>query len=386
MSSIGHGREDSWLEPRHISFCGRFLFGQNAFGKIGDFCREIAVHEMNVVLICDRNTWRIAGERLSQLLTESGFERIETTLVEKGAVRSEVEKARSKIGSLKPCIVFGVGGGVNIDIAKASAFLEKCRWITVPTIFATDAMTGIKATFRGEKLGVDGRSHEGDYDLTVGPPLACIVDTRILKEAPWRFQAAGFADYIAKVCAVEDWNLAYSRGKTKAYSEYAIMLARTQSAYLMENASRIKNKEVEPFNAFLQAMMNDGFLTQIGGDSRILFGSEHIVGQGLMEEQARANVSGLHGDQVALGTILMAHMQNLDWRAVKRALKEVGAPVTAKQIGLPDQTIINVLTRAKKINEAWLKDRPDFHTVLMEKPLTQEIAEHIASETGVIGS
>jgi len=374
------------LEVRSVSFCGRFLFGRNALDRAADFCREIGIEESNAVLINDVNTWKIAGEEFSQSLIRSGFKRVETTIVEKGAVRSEVDRAREVVRLLKPCIVFGIGGGVNIDIAKASAFLEKARWITVPTIFAADAMTGIKATFRGEEKGVDGKPHEGDYDLTVGPPLACVVDTETIKEAPWRFQAAGFADYIAKVCAIEDWNLAYSRGKDPVYSEYAIMLARAQAEYLMTNASRIRGMEEEAFNAFLLAMMNDGFLTQMGGNSRILFGSEHVVAQGLMEEQDRANVRGLHGEQVALGTILMAYLQRLDWVAVKKALEEVGAPVTAGQTGLSDQAVVRALTRARSINESWLSDRSDFHTILMEKSLTNALAKEIALETGVIES
>ena len=374
------------MDARSIAFCGRFFFGENALNRAVDFCREIQVKERNAVLINDENTWRIAGERFSQSLSKSGFERIETTIVGKGAVRSEVEKAREKIRSLRPCVVFGIGGGVNIDIAKASAFLEKTPWITVPTIFAADAMAGIKATFRAERIGVDGKPHEGDYDLTVGPPLACIVDTNIIKQAPWRFQAAGFADYISKICAVEDWTLAYSRQKTAVFSEYAIMLAKAQTQYLMENAARIKRKEESAFAAFLHAMINDGFLTQMGEDSRILFGSEHIVAQGLMEEQIQAGVNGLHGEQVAIGTILMAYLQGQDWRSVKNALQEVGAPVTAEQIGLADQAVVRVLTRAREINEAWLRDRPDFYTILMEKPMTRETAKEIALETGVTRS
>jgi len=305
--------------------------------------------------------------------------------VEKGAVRSEVDKAREKICLLKPCIVFGVGGGVNIDIAKASAFLEGSGWITVPTIFATDAMTGINATFRGEERGVDGKAHVGDYDVAVGPPLACIVDTDIVKAAPWRFQAAGFADYIAKLCAIEDWNLAYLRGKDRIYSEYAITLARAQVEYLMRNASRIREEE-NAFNAFLKAMMNDGFLTQMAGTSRILFGSEHMVAEGLMEEHTLGKSGSLHGELVGLGTILMAYLQGQDWMAVKKALEEVGAPVTAERIGLSDEDVIRALTAARIINESWLRNRPDIYTILMERILTEESAKAIAKETGVIKS
>ena len=372
------------MDARPVGFCGSFLFGNNALARVGHFCEEIGVKERNAVLINDQNTWEVAGQELTQSLLGAGFQRVETTMVERGAVRSEVDNAREKTQPLKPCIVFGVGGGVNMDIAKASAFLERSRWITVPTIFSTDAMTGINATFRGEKRGVDDKAHDGDYDIRVGPPLACVVDTEIIREAPWKFQAAGFADYLGKVCATEDWNLAYARGKDQIYSEYAIMLARAQVEYLMKNASRIRRKDQGAFDAFLQAMMNDGFLTEMAGSSRILFGSEHVVGQGLMEEQVRVSIGGLHGEQVGLGTILMAYLQGQDWRAVKKALDEVGAPTTAEQIGLDDEAVIRALTRARAINKSWLRDRPDIYTIVMEKPLTRESAKEIAGETGVI--
>jgi len=372
------------LDAKPITFCGRFLFGSNALGKTADFLHEIGAEERNAVLINDANTWKIAGERFLQTLTESGFNQVVTTIVEKGSVKAEVDKAREKIRRLKPCLVFGIGGGVNMDIGKASAFLEKSHWITVPTIFSTDAMTGINATFRREERGVDGKSHEGDYDLTVGPPYACIVDTEIIRKSPWQFQAAGYADYIAKLCAIEDWKLAFSRGKDDDYSEYSIMLASAQTEYLMKNACRIRRMEDPAFNSFLLAMMNDGFLTQMGGSSRILFGSEHIVGQGLMEEQMRVGVKGLHGEQVGIGTILMACLQDLDWMAAKKALIDVGAPTTAAHIGLDDQAVIKTLVRGREINEAWIRDRPDIYTVLMEKPLTENSAREIAVKTGVI--
>ena len=372
------------MEARRVSFCGNLLFGSNVLVSVGQFCDQIGVRDRNAVLVNDKITWAVAGERLSRSLLDFGFGKVETTYVEKGAVRLEVDKSREKIRSLKPCVVFGIGGGVNMDVAKAAAFLEGSRWITVPTVFSTDAMTGINATFRAEGKGVDDKPHGGDYDLTVGPPLGCIVDVDVVRKAPWRYQAAGFADYIAKLCAVEDWKIAYARGKDEDYSEYSIMLAKAQTEYLMKNAARVQRMEESAFDSFLLAMMNDGFLTQMGGSSRILFGSEHMVAQGLMEEQIRAGVHGLHGEQVAIGTLLMAYLQGLDWASVKKALEEAHAPTTAKQIGLENQAIIRTLTRAKTINEAWISDRPDIYTILMEQPLSEESAREIASSTGVI--
>jgi hypothetical protein len=42
--------------------------------------------------------------------------------------------------------------------------------------------------------------------------------------------------------------------------------------------------------------------------------------------------------------------------------------------------------RARAINEAWMRDRPDIYTILMEESLTEESAKEIALKTGVIQS
>jgi len=365
-----------------LDFCGKFLFGDSVVDQVGDMCQEVGIAKEGAVIVCDSITWKIAGKRISESLSASGFRTIEKSMVEKGAIREEVDKARGVIKSTKSAVVFGVGGGVNIDVAKASAFLEGTRWITVPTIFAADAMTGINATFRREENGVDGKSHEGDYDLHVGAPLACVVDTEIIRNAPWRFQAAGFADYIAKACAIEDWKLAYSRKVSGHYSEYGVTLAKAQINYLIENASRIRKMEKAPFEAFLKALMNDGFLTQMSGDSRILFGSEHVIGQALMEEQS--GMKSLHGEQVAIGTIIMSRLQGIDWRTLKESLDEMGAPTSSAAIGLDPEAIVRAVMRGQAINKSWMRDRPDFYTILMEEELSEEDARRIAKETGVI--
>jgi glycerol-1-phosphate dehydrogenase [NAD(P)+] len=369
-------------DSQYLNFCGGFLFGDKAVDEVGGMCRRLGYVKGSATIVCDSVTWKIAGERIRESLISNGFETVEKSLVEKGAVREEVEKARGLIRSSKASIVFGVGGGVNIDVAKASAFIEGATWVTVPTIFAADAMTGINATFRGEEKGVDGKAHQGDYDFRVGPPLACVVDTEIVRSAPWRFQAAGFADYIAKACAIEDWRLAYSQGKTDHYSEYGVALANSHISYLIENAARIRRMERGPFEAFLKALMNDGFLTQMSGDSRILFGSEHVIGQALMEGESR--MKSLHGEQVAIGTIIMSRLQGLDWKRLRGALEEIGAPTTANAIGFDPEVFVRAVARGPEINRAWMRDRPDFYTILTHEQFTEQDASKLAKETGVI--
>jgi Glycerol dehydrogenase and related enzymes len=58
-------------------------------------------------------------------------------------------------------------------------------------------------------------------------------------------------------------------------------------------------------------------------------------------------------------------------------MKVIGLPVKAKEIGLSNETIIKALTMAHLI-------RPERYTILGERGLTEEAAEKLAIETGVI--
>ncbi len=369
------------IEP--FSFCGRLLFGSGVLDKTGELCEELGL-KGNAVLVNDEITWKLAGEKISEALRKHGFRQTRTVNVKRGAVRSEVDKVRTAIRQLNASVVFGIGGGVNIDIAKASSFKENAKCITVPTIFATDAMTTNIATFRPEERGVDEQRHEGDYHIRVLPVLACVVDVDIIRDAPWRYQAAGFADYVSKISAISDWRLAFSRGKDPVYSEYAITLAMSQVEYLVENAARVRRKEDQAFGAFLQMLVNDGFLMEVAGNRRIVAGSEHLIAQGLAEEYPTGTSGALHGEEVGLGTILMTYLQGGDWRAVKKALEEVGAPTTGAQLGLNNEGVIRALVKGRKLNETRMQWFPQFYTILMEKDLSREVAGEIAKETGVI--
>ena len=74
---------------------------------------------------------------------------------------------------------------------------------------------------------------------------------------------------------------------------------------------------------------------------------------------------------------MMAKLQGQDWKKITKTLNAVGAPTTAKQIGLEPEKIIEALTIAQKL-------RPDRYTILHEKKLTKEKARELAKSTKVI--
>ncbi|UCH03109.1 MAG: iron-containing alcohol dehydrogenase [Candidatus Bathyarchaeota archaeon] len=352
------------MKARVIKSCLAYLYGSGAINEIGTFCNDELSLTGKAILISDPTVWTIAGKQISENLMHAGFEKVESVFV-KGAWKSEVDMIREKIRALGATVVFGIGGGVNMDVAKAAASEENINIITVPTIFATEAQTMALAVFR------DG------YRPNIRPILGCVVDTDIIKQAPWRFQAAGYSDFMGKTSGIADWELACSRKKefTQNFSGiFGYELAKLQLRLLHKYAVAVKNKEEKAFDLFLQVFMIDGEINQLCKPGWN-WGTEHAVARGLED-----CVDVLHGEAVGISTILMTCWQGGDWKNVKKTLETVGAKVTAKQLGVSDDKIINALTDAT----SWVKQRPNYYTILHEKPLTDKTAQFLAEMTEVI--
>lgn len=356
------------MKTRIIKSCLAYLYGDGAVDEIGEFCSSSPNGlglKGNAVLVNDKIVWKIVGEKISKNLKEHGFEKVESVFIEKGALRSEADRIREKIRSIGASVVFGIGGGVNMDMAKAAASEEGVHIITVPTIFATEAQTMAYVAFR------DAPSP------TIKPILACVVDTDVIKNAPWRFQASGFGDFMGKTTGIADWELACLRRKgfTKGFSgEFGYELAKLQLRLLHKYAAAIRRKDDKGFDLFLQAFMIDGEVNELCRPGWN-WGSEHTVAHGIEDF-----VNVLHGEAVGVSTIMMTCWQGGDWKAVKKTLEDVGGKVTAEQLGVSDEKIVKALTDANKL----VKKRPNFYSILNEKPLSEETARFLARMTGVI--
>ncbi len=74
---------------------------------------------------------------------------------------------------------------------------------------------------------------------------------------------------------------------------------------------------------------------------------------------------------------MMMSLHGRKWEDIRDALGTIGAPVTAQDAGLSREEVIRALVAAKDI-------RPERYTVLGREVLTEEKAEKLASETGVV--
>lgn len=111
----------------------------------------------------------------------------------------------------------------------------------------------------------------------------------------------------------------------------------------------------------------------VAGSSRPTSGSEHMFSHAIdIMYPGRA----MHGEQCGVGSIMMMYLHGGDWKVIRDALDNIGAPTTGRQIGLKDEEVIEALTVAAGI-------RKDRFTIL-GNGINRETAAKVAKATGVI--
>jgi glycerol-1-phosphate dehydrogenase [NAD(P)+] len=135
---------------------------------------------------------------------------------------------------------------------------------------------------------------------------------------------------------------------------------------LMKNARTIRPGQEESAWFVIKALVSSGVAMSIAGSSRPGSGGEHKFGHAL---ERIAPGKALHGEACGIGTIITMYLHGGDWREIRNALRQVGAPTTPEDLGIPDGTAVDALLMAKDI-------RPERFTIL-DMGLSRESAEHL---------
>jgi len=348
-----------WMQlPRDV------LIGHGVLEEISRVCKHLGMRKEAVIVTGVHHTKKIAGERVLEILSEAGYE---VNLEEVPSISVEsLEHVKSVSSAKKAKFILGVGGGSVIDTAKIASFELGIPFISVPTIASHDGIVSPRASMKDKDKG-------NTVSIQAHAPLAVVADTKIISSAPYRFTAAGCGDLLANYTAIRDWRLA-QRLRNAEFSSYAAALSEMTANMIMENVTEIKQKDEQSAWIVVKALVSSGVAISIAGSSTPASGSEHKFSHAL---DMIAKKPALHGEQCGVGTIMMTYLHGENWQRVKAVLKEIGAPTTAKDLGIKEAHIIEALTLAHKIN-------PSRYTILGDSGLTYEAAERLAVVTGVI--
>ncbi len=337
------------------------IVGNGTIERVTEVFRRLGFTE-SAFIIAGSKTYDVAGKIVKELLEEDGIE-VNRFLVESATVK-DVEAVEEELKALKPQVVFGVGGGTKIDVAKLSSAHQKVPFISVPTTASHDGIASPVSAVKG---------FEKPYSVMAQAPIAIIADTNIIMQAPWRFGVSGCGDVIAKFTAVKDWKLAHEE-KNEYYGEYAASLALMSAKLVMRNAELIKPEKEEGLRVLLEALISCGVSMSIAGSSRPCSGSEHLFSHAL--DMIKSN-HAMHGEQCGVGTIMMAYLHRANWKCIRRTLKMLGAPTNAHELGIEKKDVVKALETASTL-------RPERYTILNKLNLHHEAYERLAKITEVI--
>ncbi|MEM1539963.1 MAG: NAD(P)-dependent glycerol-1-phosphate dehydrogenase [Candidatus Bathyarchaeia archaeon] len=337
------------------------IVGEGVIEQIAEISKRLGFTE-SALIITGKKTHNIAGKIVKEILEKEGVQ-VRTLIVEAATI-NDVEAVKEEVRALKPQVVFGVGGGTKIDVAKLSSARQGVPFISVPTTASHDGISSPLSSVKGL---------EKPFSVMAQAPVAIIADTNIIAQTPHRFIASGCGDVIAKFTAVRDWKLA-SMDKNEYYGEYAASLALMSARLVMRNASLIKPENEEGLRVLIEALISCGVAMSIAGSSRPCSGAEHLFSHAL--DLIKPN-NALHGEQCGIGTIVMAYLHGANWKHIKETLKTVGAPTNAYELGLAKDDVVKALFMASSI-------RPERYTILNKLDLSLEECERIAKITGVV--
>ena len=352
--------EQKKIMPSHTMELPRLIVvGEKNIGKIGNFLKSLN-DAKKVSLISGSNVKKIVQKKIDESLASSNIKK--SWYLSKINDRKSIKEIEKNVRKNKTNLLIGVGGGRSVDIAKMIAFNLGKPFVSIPTSASHDGIASPFVSVKGEK----------PHSMVATAPLGVFVDVDVIKRAPKKLLASGCGDLIAKITAVHDWQLGNSK-TGEYYGRYSAHLALMSAKILIENSSRFAKKGPD-VREIVEALISAGVASCIAGSSRPCSGAEHLFSHAV--DKLEPGV-GLHGEKCGIGAIMIAKLQGQDWKNIVKTLKAVGAPTTAKEIGLKSNILAKALTIAQSL-------RPERYTILNQVNMTENKAIALAKSTKVI--
>jgi len=334
------------IGEKNINDFGKFLISLNKPKKVS--------------LIAGTNVQKILKKKIEKSLKLKKIRFIWHTSID-NQIKS-LNKIQKDVKKDNSDLIVGIGGGRSVDTAKLISYNLGKPFVSLPTAASHDGMASPFVSVKSDK----------PHSIVATAPMGVFVDIDIIKKAPAKLLASGCGDLIANIIAVKDWQLGHKK-KKEYYGRYAANLALMSAKIVMENSSEFAKKGLDA-RVIVEGLISAGVASCIAGSSRPCSGAEHLVSHAL---DKLAPGIGLHGEKCGLGSIMIGKLQGQDWKKIVKTLKDVGAPTSAKQIGLKPEIIVKALMIAQDL-------RPERYTILKEIKMTEKVALNLAKSTGII--
>jgi glycerol-1-phosphate dehydrogenase [NAD(P)+] len=346
---------------QEIELPRQIVIGEGIYSKIPDLLKKLDDFE-SILLVTGIKTRNLVGKKILDNL--NSHYTINCIYAEESDDKT-LQRVKKHASMVKADLVVGIGGGKNIDMAKAVANYMKIPYISIPTILSHDGIASDRAIIsKGRKK----------YPILGSTPIAVIADLDVLTKAPYRYFAAGCGDVISKETAVLDWRLARDV-KGEDYDDFIANLTYSAAETIINNAKDHQKNYKNSVKLLLESLITCGMAMAITKSSRSCSGSEHMFCHSI--DYLAPKNTALHGEKVALGTYIMAYLHGIDYERVREALISYHLPTNFREIKVFPNVLIKALSISHKI-------RSDKRYTILKNGISKKEAEKILTKLKVI--
>lgn len=250
------------------------------------------------VLVCDKNTYEVAGRDVENTLKAAGFDVIMCKIMREGDVDPDETAVGEVLLSIQPETQFliSVGSGTLTDTTRVNAERTKLPFVCVGTAPSMDGYTSVVAPLllRGLKI----------HRQAVCPEII-VCDLDILRTAPLAMVASGVGDVLGKYIAKADWKIG-NIINDEPYCDVCGEIVTDAVNKLVDNAEEIANKTEKGIRILIEALLLAGVTIMIVGHTRAVASVEHNVAHYWdMKQLMRGNQPPKHGSSVGVATLLV---------------------------------------------------------------------------------
>ncbi|MBN1622789.1 MAG: sn-glycerol-1-phosphate dehydrogenase [Clostridia bacterium] len=312
-----------------------------------------------ITVICDENTYVIAGKSFGAMLETAG---IETEIhIIKGRNGLNVAPDDAHIGEVfarisgRADMYVAVGSGVVNDITRIVSHRAGKNYIVFGTAPSMDGYASVTSSLvlNNIKESIPGQC-----------PIGIFGQPDILKNAPFEMLTAGFGDVIGKYNAIREWK--FGRDLIgEHYCPEIVDLVEKAVDKCVDSAQGLKNRNEEAVISVMEALILAGMAMGLYGNTRPASGAEHhIVHYWDVDCIKRGVEHELHGNSVGIGTVVICKLFNIvkdklpveteaiDPDEITRILKTAGCKTSPLEAGIErdllKRSIINGHTMSSK--------------------------------------
>ena len=282
--------------------CGRHHVCALQYLKIGRGAVEsvpemlAAMGKKRPFVVCDQNTYEVAGRRVCEILDRAGVEHGLYVIPGKRISPAEWEVGSALMHYDPRCdMLLGVGSGVVNDTCKVLAHAIGVPSAIVGTAPSMDGYASNSSSMEVNHVKVSLYNHA---------PVGILLDSEILAQAPMRMLWAGLGDMVAKYIAVCEWRISHIV-TGEFYCESIAQMMRSALKKIVDASDGIAKRDPDAIQSIAEGLVVAGMAMAYAEISRPASGLEHYFSH-MWEMMAleRGVPYDLHGIQVGVGTVL----------------------------------------------------------------------------------